>query len=114
MTACGLSSQVPSTLSDGGDQTDVIDEAVFIKVVNQNSKGTKVQCQLNPVLDGYDGDIPVFIEFEGEKIETKEFKSRSATVPFTRFKPSRKGQLKCVIVFADAEFESRPLQINSP
>ncbi len=90
------------------------EEAVFIEKINSNKRGTKVRCRLNTLLIEHNDDIPVFIEFEGERIETKSFPSKQASVPFDFFQPDSEGYLKCVIEFADAEFESEGLWLEVP
>lgn len=115
MTACGMPTEISETISDGsGDGKDipVVEDAVFIREVVTNHKGTKVQCRLNPLLVDLEEIFPVFIEFDGVEIERSVFKNEKAPVNFSFYNPSIAGNLICVVEFADAEFESSPLYIE--
>ncbi len=113
-TGCGLSTEISDSSSDdsSGDET-TIERAVDIIEVNTNSTGTIVHCDLNDIFKDIDEDIPVFIEFDGVEIQRKVFPSGSARVPFQRYNPPEDGNIVCVIVYADAEFESEPLYIEA-
>jgi hypothetical protein len=113
LNACGVLSESIQEESVAPEEPEPeYEDAVFIEKINTNSRGTKVRCRLNTLLIEHKGDIPVFIEFEGERIETKNFPSSQATVPFDFFQPETEGFLKCVIEFADAEFESEGLWLT--
>ena len=119
---CGIQAEAPASASEGsspdgnaGDPDNPdnsVGSAVYIREVNTNHMGTIVHCRLNPDLP-FDSSIPVFIEFEGIRVETKAFPSVNANVPFARFNPPYDGNIVCVIEYVGAEFESEPIFIES-
>ena len=115
LAACGLQTEVESSAVDPNDLPDgpSVEDAVFISQISVTPQGIQVLCRLNDILHDLNEDIPVFIEFEGQVIESKVFQNGKATVPFKHYNPPQDGNLICVIQFADAEFESQPLFIQT-
>ena len=114
LSACGITKRdAPLKVKPDKDDPLSSERAVFIEEVYTDSSGSEILCRLNSELVGIGRDIPVFIEFEGTKVETKIFPNSHDTVPFSRYKPPHEGELVCVIDFSGTEFDSESLTIRA-
>lgn len=106
LTGCGIATQLPS----GSETPPVLpvpggEELIQVSQVEYNFEGAKVNCQVNPLLVEEGADLSVFIEFNGEKIQELTQKG-NGEFQFEAYLPPYNGRLRCVVEYAEAQFES--------
>lgn len=106
LSGCGIESTIPENLnlpSEPDVQTG--DQIVNVSNLDYDIGGVEVSCNINGDLLSPSLAIEVFIEFDGVEIERVSQTNVSQYV-FTRFTPAASGELRCVVEYASAEFES--------
>jgi hypothetical protein len=104
---CGIETTIPSgTPADG----PVPERAVKISQIHYDLDQVQITCELNKILVAPGIAIPLFIEFEGARIESITIENVDSH-QFT-FTPGSSGRIVCVVELSDAEFESESEQID--
>ncbi len=106
LSGCGIATQLPSG-SQAPPLVPLPGEETIISVaqIDYNYEGAVVNCQVNPLLVDENTDLSVFIEFNGEKIEEVTQRGKG-NFKFGVFLPPYNGRLRCVVKYAEAQFES--------
>jgi len=103
---CGIQTELPST------PATPTEKAVKVSRVRYTNDGVQITCQINDVLVGPDIPLVLFIEFEGDMIQSIPIQN-TATHEFNNFVLNRDGNVLCVVVYAEAEFASESVFLDS-
>lgn len=109
LTGCGLESSIP--VEGGGTGDSQFERAVEIFSISATATGKLITCQLNPSIVSPTKAVEVFLEFEGTEVERMTLTNESFYT-FSEYDPPRSGNIMCVAVYANAEFESEAESIT--
>lgn len=101
IAGCGIESTIPT----GTAPPSETERAVTISSVVVSGTGSTVTCELNAAIVSPDVTIPLFLEFENNEVQRVNLVNQS-TYTFNEYNPPANGMVKCVVEFANAEFES--------